>query len=286
MTVANFFLTIRRIVRDLPVLTGEKFDGDASTTTFRTKHAPILDDSYTVKVGGVTKTEITDYTIDQDTGDITFTSAPAAGSDNVTISYKYAKIGDTQLLDIFNSIIISLRKKIWSDNIDSATMTTVANQSEYDLDDISENIWKVIEVWYRSSSNNDWSSVNQITNVEYWREQNKLNIRPYFTTTGDALKIRYLENYAEYTATSETITIPDRFLKPIRYFMASEYLDVLMALMIKDMGANTQENTYEAMGNIRGLKKDWEQKAEKILSRVRPIMPSTNIPVIIQKIKS
>ena len=285
MLVSTWISTMRRFVKDFPVLTGETFFGDGATTAFRTKFAPILEGQYTVKISGVTKTEGVDYTIDLDTGVVEFTTAPAlvTADPNVAVNYKYAKLRDLEWLTILNAQIQFLRNKIWEDKLDDTNITTVAGQSEYDLDTIFTNIYKLVDVWYRSSANMEWTTVaGKVANLTYWRGQNKMNIRPSFSASGYYFKIRYLEHYSEYTATTDTIVIPDKYMKPIRYFCASEYLDELMALMVRDLGANPTKESYEALNNVRGLKKDWRQTAELLLSRVRPKVPASNIPTIKQ----
>jgi len=280
MTVAQFITKLRRFARDLPITAGESFDGDASTTTFRLRNYPVLEEQYSIKISGTTTTA---YTIDRDTGVITFDSAPASGSDNVTVNYKYAKLSDTEWLDVFNSVIQSLRFKIWADSTDSSTFTTVANQSEYDMDSIDSNCFSIVGLWYRSSSNVDWTSISADTNVKYYREQNKIVLRPYLQVNGYAMKVRYLTNYSEYSATTETITIPTRYLKPIEYFCIAEFIDRLVAITATSTGGNVREDSFEALNNLLNWRNNMERTAEKLLSRVKPRRPSTAIKTIIAK---
>ena len=86
MLYSQLISKLRIELKDFGKIQKETFDGDASTLNFPLTHIPVKDNSYTVKVGGVTKTETTDYSIDKDTGVITFVSAPASGSDNVEVS--------------------------------------------------------------------------------------------------------------------------------------------------------------------------------------------------------
>lgn len=76
---------------DDQTLTGENIGtGDGSETVFNTTYKPIVAASYTVYVGGVSQTESIDYTIDTDTGTVTFESGsiPGIGLD-VTIDYDF-----------------------------------------------------------------------------------------------------------------------------------------------------------------------------------------------------
>lgn len=278
MLVSAFITKLRRFSKDLPVSAGETFDGDGTTTTFRLRNSPVLEDQITVKVTG---TATTAYTLDNDTGVIIFTTAPPNASDNVKINYQYAKLSDTEWLEIINSVVQELRTKIWTDNTDSSSFTTVAQQSEYDMDDIDSQCFKILGLWYRSSSSIDWTSISADTNVRYFREQNKIVLRPYLQVTGYAMKVRYLSSYPEYTATTDTIAIPERFLKPIMYFCMLQYIDYLMAFQVNSVGANVREATYEPVNNLINMRRTYERQAETLLSRVKPRIPSMAVKTVI-----
>jgi hypothetical protein len=70
-------------------VTGENVGtGDGTTTTFYLANTPVKVDSETVYIDGVAKTRGTDYTIDYDTGAVTFTTPPASGA-VITADYTY-----------------------------------------------------------------------------------------------------------------------------------------------------------------------------------------------------
>ncbi len=72
-------------------VTGESVGtGDGSTKEFLLDFYPVKSGSLTVYVDGVAKTEGTDYTVDYNTGKITFTTAPADGA-SITADYIYYK---------------------------------------------------------------------------------------------------------------------------------------------------------------------------------------------------
>jgi len=68
----------------------DSFTGDGTTKTFQLTYYPIVPDSQTVKVDGVTQTEDTDYTINDGTGKLAFTTSPASGA---VIEVTYTKRG-------------------------------------------------------------------------------------------------------------------------------------------------------------------------------------------------
>jgi hypothetical protein len=64
----------------------QKFSGNASATVYQLLETSITSID-TVKVGGVTKTVTTDYTVNLTNGTVTFVSAPATGVNNVEITW-------------------------------------------------------------------------------------------------------------------------------------------------------------------------------------------------------
>lgn len=76
-------------LEEINVLTGakaQKFSGDNVATNYFLAEAAITSVDY-VKVGGVTKTVTTDYTVDLTAGKVTFVVAPATGTNNVDIGW-------------------------------------------------------------------------------------------------------------------------------------------------------------------------------------------------------
>lgn len=73
----------------LNLLTGEKrqtFSSDGTATEYQTRELTLTSVDV-VKVGGVTKVEGTDYTVNLTTGQVTFAIAPVVGVDNVDIQW-------------------------------------------------------------------------------------------------------------------------------------------------------------------------------------------------------
>ncbi len=100
--------------------------GDGSAKIFSLDNGNVIEDSETIYVGGSEKSRITDYTIDNGTGVVTFNS-PAAQNKAVTGTYKYIPDpialtnGDiTEFISDADSEIDSLTGKSW----DSSTEKT------------------------------------------------------------------------------------------------------------------------------------------------------------------
>ena len=86
------------------ILREELGTGDGASVKFQTRLWPIIALSETIRVDGTAKTRTTDYDIDNDTGLITFKSAPADGK-LVDADYSWSVFSDqhiTDLLDLYN----------------------------------------------------------------------------------------------------------------------------------------------------------------------------------------
>jgi hypothetical protein len=285
MLVSAFITILRRYANDIPVLTRDLWDGDGATLAFRTKHNPIVNTDYSLYVGSTLQTETTDYTLDKDSGLIEFVSAPAAGSDNVSFTYYYANLSDTGWIDVINNVIRDWKEKIWVDAIDETAFTTVANQDDYDMDTIDTKIFAVLGVWL-SSGTTYWADASSETNVRYFKEQNILNFRPAFDSSGYTMRIRYLKSYAEISAVTDTFTIPERYHSAFQHACAAEYLDRFTMKMINDSGAKVKEETYKTLETIARMADRNRLIAREKLGKVRPIMPATSIQTIMYGVKS
>jgi hypothetical protein len=90
---------VRRECGDRGIFTVERFSGDGSTKDFFLRGSPILAASYAVKVGGTALTETSQYTLDAETGALSAVSAPAAGTDNVLVTYKVVELSDLDVTE-------------------------------------------------------------------------------------------------------------------------------------------------------------------------------------------
>ena len=204
MIYSDFIKELRKTISDLVRKSPTNYwDGDASTTLFITKEKPVIDDSYTIKVGGVAKTETTDFTLNKDIGEMIFTSAPAAGTDNVTADYKYAKYRDADYFEMIKNAFGYCQNKLWKETIDTSTFVSVASQYEYSG---PEKCLFLVEGHYRQSSSDPWTRIDSYSNLTYLKNSNKIKIDPYFDTAGYYLKFRYGRSlYTDFTVVSGSL---------------------------------------------------------------------------------
>jgi len=278
MTVAEFITKLRRFSGDFKILTRDAWDGDATTKAFRSNNRPILEGNITVKVGSAVQVETTDFTLDDDTGLLEFVSAPASGSDNVTIDYYYFNMGDTEWLEVINNIIRDTKNDIWTDKLDETTFDSVKNQNDYDLDSMSTRILGIIEVWAKKSAEIEWKALPALgINMFYHQENNNLVCRPSFSSADFDLKIRYLEWFAEYTATTETFAIPTKYYNVFEYLCLAEYFDRLAARKAHEMAAKTKDITYTPAEVLIAMARNYRKIGLKKLSKIKTAKPPLKI---------
>ena len=164
---SDFINEIRKSVKDVARTSPtNSWDGDNATLLFVTKYQPLIANSYTIKIDGSAQVEDTDYTIDQDNGEILFTSAPASGADNVTADYKYAKFRDEDYFEMIENAFTRCYRKFWKEIDDSTTWTTVASQYDYAG---PNNTLFLVSGHYRQVSSEPWTEIGSYSNLTYWK---------------------------------------------------------------------------------------------------------------------
>jgi len=273
MTYLQFINKIRVELKDFPRLRREKFDGDGDTTIFQVSDVPIKDGSYTVEVGGVAQVEETDFTVDKDTGEFTFTSAPDSGSDNVDIIYKSVKIRDEDYLEIINDGIDYFRWKFWTKEIDDSTLTTTANKYEIDMSSLTGILYVVRADYKTSSSATYWQAISGLTNWRYLTQSQKLRVDPPFSTSSLPLKFEYLKSITKGSTTSATLNIPTEWLLPYKYYVYSRYYERLVPEKIHDTSAVTTQPAFTPAQATYNISAVYMERAEKIANRIAPKLP-------------
>ena len=282
MLYSYFISRIRSELKDFGRLHKEFFDGDNSTLNFILSSVPIKDDSYVVKVGGVTKTETTDYSLDKDTGLITFVSAPATGTDNIEVSYQSVKLRDADYIELINDGIDHFRWKFWKETDDSSTITTVKDQYEYDLSTLT-GILYVLNVWYKSSSAvTSWDEVQSYTNWKWLARQTKLYTDPPFTTSSLPIKIRYLKSFTKGTLTTSTVDIPDEWILPYKYYLYARYYERLIPEKIHETAAVTTNPSFAPAQVVYDISRRYYDLADNVANRICPKLPPQTIKNLIE----
>ena len=265
----------------------DKWDGDASTTLFPLSNKPVKDASYVVKISGATQTEVTHYSLDKDLGFLTFVSAPAAASDNTEITYRYyTLLRDVDWLEVTNNGIKNMREDFWVEVTDTSSLTSVANQVEYDLSSVSANIIAVPQCWYRQSTSYNWLSLGTDTNWRYLQDKNVLMANPPIDTTGYLMKLFYLKTYTLGATTSATLEVQEKYHNVLKYLCLAEYYERLIPIKLTETTVVTKERTFEPSTSVIRAAQYYRNLAEKERARVRPKRPTYVIRNILAGISS
>lgn len=283
---SDVILEIRKENKDLKRRERDLFDGDASTTVFILSKDNVVSSSYTVKISGVVKTEGVDFTLDKDTGEVVFTTAPASGNDNVTVEYQYVRALDSQYIDWLNDGIDHFRKKLWVEVIDDSTLTSTADAYEISLDSISTDVEAIVEVWFKDMANADsslpWATLSSVTNVAFLRRLNKIQISPALPTSDWPIKVHLLRGFTKGTATTDTFPVPDIFLKVFKLYVQAEYVRAEAFKRLHDTTAVTKEDSFQPAPTLFQQANKLAAEAEAECSRVRKPRPATKIPILIR----
>lgn len=96
---------LRELAGDPGQFVREYLSGNGSSTLFYLKGRPLLGANITITVGGAARTEVasspgaTEYTVDDDTGLVTFGAAPANATDNIVASYYIVEMPDATVAE-------------------------------------------------------------------------------------------------------------------------------------------------------------------------------------------
>ena len=261
------------------------FTGDGTTTVFQlpTDTYPVYDgtgtSAYVLKVGGVTQTENTDYTLDKDSGTIVFiTTAPSNGAE-LTYDAKAVYLTDQNWLDIINAVIYSMGDDFWKEFIDTAH-TATANMLSLSLVSLQANAIAVYEFQRRVATTDDWTPIENDCNWRYDRDNNiiYIGIRDAFTLTGELIRIRGLKKYTIGTAVSDTLDVQDKFLTILEYGSIARYWRYRYKSVVELVSKMTQEASRTPLQELIMLSDRFDRLYEIEKGKLKPGKPAHIIP--------
>ena len=257
--------------------------GDAATTAFQmpADTFPVLDQAstYVVKLAGATQTETTNYTLDKETGLLTMVVAPGSGV-ALTIDAYAVYLLDATWLIVINNVIKSLGDDFWKEFVDEANFTTTANMRSISLVASQPNCIAVYDFWHRTSTSEDWLTVDSFANWRYDRENNIIYIgsRETFTITGQVLKVRGLKTYTLGTATTDTLDVQDRFFTILEYGSLSRYWKYRYKSVVELVSKMTTESSRTPLQELIMLSDRFQRDYELEKVKLKPAKPPRRIP--------
>ena len=219
-TLANLRTEVTAFVDNHPMRQSALASGDGTKTVFMLPDGNIDDGTVVVAVDDVAKSETTDWTMDYNTGQITFGVAPSDGSENVDITYYTTPFTETQIDYSINRAIYKVWPKLAIATLDTSTITLSSTTYEYELP-AACNYLKKVE--YRSSSTSMYG-------IEHnWRVINNgatRYLKLYNPSSTGTLRLHYISNPVELSAADDVLEtdalIPTRGKTAIVYYAAAD----------------------------------------------------------------
>jgi len=262
------------------------FTGDGTTTVFQlpTDTFPVYDgtgtSAHVLKVGGVTQTETTNYTLDKDAGTIVFvTTAPSNGA-AITWDAIAVYLTDQNWLDVISAVIYSLGDDFWKEFVDTSNFTATANMLSLALTASQANCIAVYEFQRRTATTDDWTSVEEDCNWRYDRDNNTIyiGIRDAFTLTGELLRIRGLKKYTIGTTVSDTLDVQDKFLTILEYGSIARYWRYRYKSVVELVSKMSQEASRTPLQELIMLSDRFDRLYELEKAKLKPTKPARIIP--------
>lgn len=275
MIYGQVISSLRRDLNDRAKRRRDSWDGDGTVTVFQTSKAPVRDVAFTLTVGGTPQVETTDFTIDLDRGLITFTSAPAAGDDNVVFTYEHFRWRDTDYIEILNDAIDHFKDMFWLHGVDeSATFLSVKNQRIYDLDTVNANIYFMLKVETApSSSSVRFDSLTPITNWTYVGLANELHINPALASDGRPFRFTFLRLFTKGTSVSDDFEPADRYLLPFKYYAKMRFFEQIANEKVDHEGAVTTNAKFVPANAAFNIVEYYNGRMEQEAKKVAPKLP-------------
>jgi len=283
MTYATLISQLRNQVGDTRRRVHVDFTGDGSTTIFQlpTETFPVYDGtgSYVLKVAGTTQTETTQFTLDKDAGTIVFVTTAPTNGQAITFDASAVYLTDANWLQVINDVIKSLGDDFWKEFVDTAH-TATADMLSLSLVALQPKCIAVYEFSRRTSTSNDWETVEQDTNWRYDRDNNVIYIGTVdaFTLTGELLRIRGLKTYTLGTATSDTIDVQDKYLTILEYGCLARYWRWRYKSVVELVSKMTQESSRTPLQELIMLSDRFDRLYETEKAKLKPGKPARIIP--------
>lgn len=270
MLYSAFITIMRNEARDYAKPMHNDMTGDGTTTLFQLSDFPVLEGSYIVQVAGVQKTEGTDYTIDRESGLITFASAPSAAA-AVDVDYKFVNVTDSSWLTIINRVISDMQGEFFRDVTDDDFEDTVADETEKDAPD---NCIDVVQWWYKTVDDPSvrWTLVGDTINWRYSKESNKIQMGAAFNSAYRT-KLHYLKGYVLGDATTDELDMQTEYHGVLQLGCMWKYYDYRMSDRVNTESMITQERTLTPLENIRNLSTHYYRLYLKEKGRKKPTKP-------------
>lgn len=273
--VSAFIQTMRRRYHDLPQKHLDVRQADGSSTVYKSQYAPILEGSYSLYVNSVLKDAGVsgDYTIDLDTGDFVFNSAPTNGH-SIELKYQSVNFRDQWWLDTVKSSIRSLGDRFFRTVVRSPSAITLsANVQVYDC---PSGCIRPTEFYQSDDYTSGGNYVPFGVNHYYDRRSNKivLGVKP---TRANYTALSFMRRIALPEATSAVLDVEENWIEPLELKSGSIYVKA-RAIELAQQGNVSVEEGHLSVQQMRQLGADNEADFKQWKKENKPVMPAQTIP--------
>lgn len=271
-TYQNFIDKLRREAKDRPQPMHNDFTGDGVTTIFVVTDGPILEDSYVITVNSSQVDEGDDYTIDIESGVITFAVAPS-NNHAITIDYKYVHLTNASWIDCINYVIEDMEGDFWKEVDDTDFEDSVVDSVSYYA---PTKCIDVINWWYKTSDNSSvrWSPVSEFSNWRFNKDQLKMSLGRPFTANGYPTRLHYLAGYTLGTTAASNIDVQDEYHLVLQQGCMWRYYDYRLAERVEITTKVSKERTITPLQNLQALSRHYYQIYAREKGRKKPTKPS------------
>lgn len=263
----------RREFGDIPRSSEAARSGDGSSTLYALGASPILENSYSVYKGTSAQTESSDYTIDRDNGEISFSVAPGNGI-TVRSTFKTAFFNNQNWVEAINYGIEALNGRGFFRQVvrNTSIMRLSSNVRVYSGPSACVDIYEILTFDDYTTSG---SYQKPMFNWKYEADANKL-VLGGFPSQSQPVAISYLRNMKTYSATSATVDVIDDWIELVKK-KAGEFYWRQRAAKIASQGQASIDEGHFSFTNARTMANDLSTDFENLAVRKKPVRPARDI---------
>lgn len=264
----------RREFGDIKQSTRLTRNGDAAATLFNVGSRPIVESSYTVSLAGTAKTENTDYSLDLDSGDLTWLLVTPSSTQEVKFEGKFANWRDKNWVEAINNGVEELNARGFFRQIvrNTSVMAISANVRTYGGPSACIDLYEALLFSDRTIS----GSYTRIPgNWSYQQDANKF-ILGYKPSTAEKMAISYLRNLQTYSATSATLDVLNDWIVAVKKKAGANFYRHMAGKIAKQGNANVDEGHF-SFTNLRTMAKDLDDEFDIFARRKKPTRPAKNM---------
>lgn len=274
MITSALIKELRREAGDNPKSTQAIRAGNAVVNLFNLGKFPVVEGSYSIFKGTSAMTEVGDYNLDKDNGDLQMLLTPANGVE-VKAQFKYAFWRDQNWVDAINSRIDALNGRGFFRQVSRAQGLVYLSSGVAQLAAPSG----AVDLYELLVPASQGSGSGQLTkpyvNWSYQQDANKivLGMRP---SVGTPAVISYLRNMQTYEAPSATLDVETAWVEMLKEGAKADFYQYLAGKVAKEGNATIDEGHF-SFTNLRAMSMDHEKTFEMLALRKKPTRPAKDM---------